>query len=48
MAGPVEVVDHRRSVQVICAGECVDRDTVSVELDELFDLRSGEPALHRV
>ena len=46
--GMVEVVDDRRSVQLISAGERVDRRTLSAMVDQLFDFNSGEPSLHRV
>ncbi len=46
--GLVEVVDHRRWVHSVSAGEHVDRATLSVPVDQLVDLRSGEPGLDRV
>lgn len=47
-AGLVEVVDHRRSVQLISAGKRVDRGTLSVVVDQLCDLCSGQSSLDRV
>lgn len=47
-AGPVEVVEDGGPVDVVPTGECADRGTLSVQRDELFDLRCPEPALDRV
>ena len=47
-AGLVEVVDDGGPVDLVAAGKSVDRDTLSIQADELFDLGSRQPALHRV
>lgn len=47
-AGAVKVVDDGGPVDVVLKGEPVDRGTLSVSLDQLFDLPCREPTLHRV
>ena len=47
-AGLVEVVDDRGPVDAVPTGESIDRGTLAVPVDQLFDLALGEPALHRV
>ena len=47
-AGSVEVVDDGGPVDLVPTGEPVYRDTVSVLVDQLLDLGSRQPPLHRV
>ena len=47
-AGLVEVVDHRRSVQLISAGEPVNRRAFSVEADQCIDVGRLQSSLDRV
>ena len=47
-AGSVEVVDDGGPVNFVETGESVDRRTSSVVVDQLCDLGSGQPSLHRV
>jgi len=47
-AGLVEVVDDGGPVDFVATGESVDRTTFVVEVDQLFDLCSAQPSLHRV
>ena len=47
-AGLVEMVDHRGPVHLVPAGEFVDGSTLAVPMDQLFDLGSRQPPLHRV
>jgi hypothetical protein len=44
----VEVVDDGGPVDLVETGESVDRHTSSVVVDQLCDLCSGQPSLHRV
>lgn len=44
----VEVVDHRRSMDLISTGERVNRRTASIEDDQCIDLGRGQSSLHRV
>jgi hypothetical protein len=46
--GPVEVVHHGGSVDLVALGEPVDRVAVSVLLDHFFNLCISKSALHRV
>ena len=46
--GPVEVVDHRRSVQLISAGESVNRRAFLVEADQCIDVGRRQSSLDRV
>ena len=47
-SGPVEVVDDGGSVDFVTPGESVDGGTPSVQVDQLCDLRAGQPSLDRV
>ena len=47
-AGTVEVVDDGGLVNFVETGESVDRRASSVVVDQLCDLCSGRPSLHRV
>ena len=44
----VEMVDHRRSVNLISAGEHVDRIAISIETDECIDVGRRQSSLDRV
>ena len=46
--GLVQVVHDGGPVDLVPAGERVDRGAVLVLADQLLDLRPGEPVLHRV
>jgi hypothetical protein len=47
-AGPVEVVADGGPVDCVLTSGCVDRGTLSVQVDQLFDLRYRQPSLNRV
>lgn len=47
-AGPVKVVDDGGPVDFVPTSECVDRGTLWVQVDQLFDLCCRQPSLNRV